>query len=372
MRICFDIQSAIAQRAGVGRYAKLLAQHLGATAGENRLVLFYFDFKRKGMPFRVPNATHKAVGWCPGRVASLAWKTLDWPPFDQFAGSADIYHFPNFIVPPLTEGKSVVTVHDVSFLRFPEFAEKKNLRYLSARISNTIERADAVITDSRFAAGEIRDYLHADPSRIFPVYPGVAEDFVRGGRKRTGASEDPIAIDRPYILTVATIEPRKNIPFLVDVFEKLTDFDGYLVIAGMRGWNCGPILQRLGTSSRAADIRYLEYVDDASLPALYAKAEAFVFTSFYEGFGFPPLESMACGTPVVSSARGSLAEVLGDGAVQINEFDTELWCDAIRRILSDSEHREAIIAGGRRQALRYNWSETARQTWSVYEKVAQA
>lgn len=365
MKVCIDIQAAVAQRAGVGRYVKSLAEHLGAAAGTHELVFFFFDFLRKGMAFKATDARIKAVRWCPGRIVQKAWKTFGWPPFDWLAGTADVYHFPNFLVPPLTSGRSVVTVHDVSFLRMPETTEERNLRYLKSRIADTVRRADAIITDSNFSAGEIVELLGVEHDKVCAIYPGIGEKFVAPSGEEIRMARRDCGLDRPYLLTVGTLEPRKNLPFLIDVFEKMTWFDGYLVIAGMPGWKYRPILERMKASPRASDIRYLEYVPDKQLRGLYGGAELFLFPSLYEGFGFPPLESMACGTAVVSSTAGSLREVLGEGAVLIEEFDTELWAAQAAKALGDS----SLVERGREQVSKYTWQETARRTWEVYERV---
>ena len=368
MKICFDVQSAITQQAGVGRYARVLAEHL-ADADGIELTLFFFDFKGRAGPFPTARAALNRVKWCPGRLARLAWKTIGWPPFDLFAGPADVYHFPNFILPPLSRGKSVVTIHDMSFMRFPEFAEERNLKYLSARIRDTTRRCDAIITDSRFSAGEIAGLTDVDDSRIFPIHLGISPRFSPVPGQDSAPLMKELGINRPYILSVGTIEPRKNIPFLVEVFEGLTDFDGVLVISGMRGWKYEPILERMKTSSRAEDIVFLDYVPDSHLVPLYSGAELLVLTSFYEGFGFPPLEAMACGTPVVSAATGSLPEVLGAAATLVEGFDAEAWRAEVGRLLTDSALRERRIAEGRAHAAGFTWQETARRTIEVYGKV---
>ncbi|MFH1970114.1 MAG: glycosyltransferase family 1 protein [Verrucomicrobiota bacterium] len=370
LNVCLDIQPAVAQRAGVGRYTRALVEHLGASRGADRLRLFYFDFRRHGLAFATPGLDQQAIRWCPGRLVQKSWKTMQWPPFDWLAGRADVYHFPNFIIPPLNSGRTVVTVHDVSFLRYPAMAEAKNLAYLKARIADTVRRADAVITDSRFSAGEIIELLRADPAKVFSIPLGAAdhvrppdpEAVVRLRRER--------GLTRPYLLTVGTLEPRKNTAFLASVFEAMTAFDGDLVIAGMRGWKYEPILERLRASPRARAIRYLEYVGDNELPALYAGAELFLFPSLYEGFGFPPLEAMLCGVPVLASTAGSLPEVLGNGARLIAEFDAERWAGEALRLLADITVRHKMIEKGRDWAQRYTWRETARQTWAIYRKVA--
>ncbi len=370
MRICIDIQAAVAQRAGVGRYTQQLVEHLGETAGADDLSLFYFDFQRRGLSFPTPNAGQHAVRWCPGRVAEQAWKRLYWPPFNWFAGKADLYHFPNFTIPPLSRGRKVVTIHDMGFVRFPEFTEERNLRHLTSVIHRTAAQADAIITVSRFSGAEVASLLKVSPDRIHPIHLGISPSYTRPPRDHIEAMRRRYGITRPYLLTVGTVEPRKNMPFLIDVFEGLKDFDGDLVIAGMRGWKFEPILERFRSSSQAARIRYLEYVAEADLPALYAGAEVFALTSHYEGFGLPPLEAMACGTPVISSNGGSLPEVLGSAALTLPVSDRTQWVQALSRLLTDTTQRQALAQAGLRHAAGFSWHETARKTWDVYRKVA--
>ncbi|MCK5851081.1 MAG: glycosyltransferase family 4 protein [Kiritimatiellae bacterium] len=368
-----DIQSAITQVAGVGRYARLLAQNLcnqpesGKSIDE--LILFYFNFMGKDQPFSTSNATFKSTKLCPGRAAQLAWKTIGWPPYNFFSGPADIYHFPNFILPPLSRGKSVVTIHDMTFLRFPQFTEEKNLRYLSAKMKDTTQRADAIITNSIFSASELKELMNVDSSKIFPIHLGISANFSRPSNEQITASLKELNINKPYILTVGTVEPRKNIQLLIEVFEKMDNFDGQLVIAGMLGWKYEPILERIRTSSRAKDIIHLQYVTDTHLPALYAGAELFALTSFSEGFGFPPLEAMACGTPVISSSAGALPEILGDNAILMDSFDPELWTAETTKLLTDTTLRDTMINKGHACASKYTWQETARQTNEIYKKV---
>jgi glycosyltransferase involved in cell wall biosynthesis len=196
------------------------------------------------------------------------------------------------------------------------------------------------------------------------IYPGVAQQAPPAIQNR------PKMAEPPYILTVGTIEPRKNIAFLVEIFEKMRAFKGRLVIAGRLGWKYSPILERLRASPRAADIRLLENVNDGELASLYAGAEAFVFPSLYEGFGFPPLEAAACGAPVVSSAAGSLREVLGNGALLIDKYDAGQWAEAVMGIINDVSRRRALVDRGRLQAARYTWAETARKTMELYRSLA--
>lgn len=369
MRICIDIQAAVAQRAGVGRYTKSLVEHLGEFAGQDEIGLFFFDFRRTGLPFEAPNTRPRPFRWLPGRVVQQAWKRFHAPPFHWLAGRADLYHFPNFTIPPLGVGRRVVTIHDMSFVRHPEFAESRNLQYLNAVIHDTVRRADAILTVSRFSADEIRSLLKVDPNRVYPVHLGVDSGLTAPQPAQIADTRRRLGLDRPYLLSVGTLEPRKNLPFLIEVFEHLRGWDGDLVIAGMQGWKCEPILERIRTSPAAARIRYLQYVGEQDLPALYAGADVFAVTSFYEGFGLPPLEAMACGTPVVSSAGGSLPEVLGPAAVIVRGFDRDAWTTTLEDLLGDRERRLALSAAGRRHAAAFTWRDTARRTFEVYRQV---
>ncbi|MBP7274656.1 MAG: glycosyltransferase family 4 protein [Kiritimatiellae bacterium] len=371
MRVCLDVQSALGHRTGVGRYTHALAAHLASAAqpGE-KIEGFYFDFRGRGAGEGAPPLPARRIRWIPGRIAQQSWKRLRFPPFNWMAGKYDLYHFPNFIRPPLTRGKSVVTIHDVSFLRMPETTERKNLRYLTDHIRETVERSDRIITDSRAMADDIHDLLGAPRDRLRPIYPGLERSFAPPRPDWAAAARARLGLSRPYLLFVGTLEPRKNIPLLVDIFERLADEDWDLVLVGMRGWRCEPILRRIEDSPRHAHIRWLEYAAEEDLPSIYAGAECLVFPSRYEGFGFPPLEAMACGAPVISSTGGSLREVLEGGALLMESFDADLWAESIRRLCHNSAERSKLRAQGFAHAARYAWDQTARETWTVYRELA--
>ena len=154
------------------------------------------------------------------------------------------------------------------------------------------------------------------------------------------------------------------------IFEKLDKFDGQLVIAGMPGWKYGPIMDRMKNSPKADRIKYVQYVTDTQLPALYSAADLFVFPSFYEGFGFPPLESMACGTPVVSANGGSLAEILGESAIVLDDYDLDRWIESVNMMLHDTDMRTKYIELGKKQAGIFTWNNSAKGTWKVYRELA--
>ena len=371
MQVAIDYQPAVAQRAGIGRYTRLLARHLPdcLDAGDS-LRLFYFDFMRKGEPPDVPAAQARPWRLLPGAIVQQLWKRGLPPRFDCLAGRADLYHFCNFIIPPISpRAQTVVTIYDMSFMRLPECAEAKNLAYMTARIGKTVERADAILTISSFAADEIQEFFPAARGKVFPVYPGVDQSLAAPPQTRIDEVLRKYGLARPYILSVGTVEPRKNYAFLAKAFGLLRrDVD--LVVAGRPGWRYGPTLEAFAASPKASSIHLLTSVGDGDLAALYAGADLFATASLYEGFGFPPLEAMLCGTPVVSSPGGSLAEVLGDAATVVPAFDEGLWAEALDRGLSDTALRAALRERGFRRAARFKWAETARETAEIYRKTA--
>ena len=371
MKVCVDLQAGLGQTGGIGRYVRELFRHLGREAGEGeRVEGFCFDFHRRYRGAEWARGGRvRACRWMPGRIAQAAWKRVHAPPFDWYAGEADVYHFPNFIRPPLGKGKrSVVTIHDLSFMRMPETTEKKNLAWLMGEIRRTAETADAILTDSRFSAGEIHELLGVEKERIFPVWLGLDSFPAPPGEEEAAALRRELGLERPYLLMVGTIEPRKNIPFLVKVFEEMRDFDGELVLVGGLGWKTEGILKAIEDSPRRERIRRLGGIRDDQLAAVYAGAAAFVFPSRYEGFGFPPLEAMARGVPVVCARNSSLPEVLGEAPRWVDGFETGEWAEAVRGVLGDGEGRERMRKAGVEQAGRFTWAETARETWEVYRR----
>jgi glycosyltransferase involved in cell wall biosynthesis len=367
MRFCFDAQVAVDQRAGIGRYARCLAAALASVVHPDELELFWFDSRRRPAPASLAGIRARVHRWVPRRLVQACWKAAGWPPFDWFAGRADVYHFPNFVRPPLASGRSVVTVHDLAFLRYPGTGERRNVRWLTSRIGDTVLRADAVIAVSEFGAREMEELLGVSRERLHAIPNGVsirrpAPDDVVATRRRLG-------LDAPYLLHVGTLEPRKNIPFLVDVFERLERFDGDLVIAGQHGWKDGPILRRIVGSRRAHRIRHLDFVGEEDLPSLYAGAETFVFPTLYEGFGLPALEAMACGTPVVAAGVASLPEVVGDAGILVDGYDADEWAARVARVLDDAELCDRLRRAGPARAAELTWGKAAQRTLDVYRKV---
>ena len=373
MKICLDYQPAVAQGAGIGRYTRMLARGLlPALAPEESLRLFFCDFRRKAPPDPVPGAEARAFRLLPGAVMQKLWTRLGAPAFDRFSGPADVFHFTNFVARPVRRGRVAVSVHDMSFERFPEFAEARNRAYLHANVARSVARADAVLTDSEFSKREIEELLPEARGKVHATALGISPDFRPAPPERVAEVRAKLGLERPFLLDVGTVEPRKNLPFLVDFWERIAP-EGYdLVVAGAPGWRCEPIFARFAEAERRFPGRfhYVRYVPDGLLDALYTAASLFAIPSFYEGFGFPPLEAMACGAPVLSSDGGSLPEVLGGAAEIVRGFDADEWAAAALRLLrEDPAARAERAAAGRAHAASFTWERCARETLAVYRSL---
>lgn len=372
MKICLDYQPAVTQRAGIGRYTRVLAEQLPALMNpEDSLKLFYFDFKGKGeQPSNLPsNVSIKRFRLCPGAIMQKLWNYSSFPSFDMLAGNADIYHFTNFLSRPVNKGKVVASIHDMSFMRYPEFTEEKNLAYLTRGIKRTIDSADAIITISKFSAEEIEYFFPSAKGKVFYSHLGIAQNFSPSSVEKIDAVKQKYKLERPYVITVGTIEPRKNHLLLVDAFEQIAAQGIDLVVVGGIGWKSDKIMERLTTSKFAPQIHVLNHLGDGELPALYSGASVFALPSYYEGFGFPPLEAMGCGTPVVSAPGGSLKEVIEDAGIIVEDYNADAWATELMRAITETELRKSLINKGLLHIKKFTWDKTVADTLKVYENL---
>ena len=370
---CLDYQPAVAQGAGIGRYTGALARALvpALSPGES-LRLFYCDFHRRAVRSPVPGAEARAFRLVPGAVLQKAWTKLGVPAFDRFSGRADVFHFTNFVARPVRSGRTVLTIHDMSFERYPEFAEERNRAYLHANVARSAAKADVILADSEFSRREIEELLPDVRGKVRATPLGISPDFAPASPGEVAAVRAKLGLVRPFVLAVGTVEPRKNLPFLVDFWEKIAERGIDLVVAGAPGWRCEGILARFEEAERRFPGRFhwVRRVPDGALAALYSAASLFATTSFYEGFGLPPLEAMACGTPAVSSAGGSLPEVLGDAASVLPGFDPDAWAhEALRLVGLPPGERAALSARGRARAASFTWENCAAATLGAYREV---
>lgn len=375
MRIGIDFTSAVQQQAGIGRYTRELVRALANLDDTNQYLLFQASRGAKEPAGSWPENFRVRSIPVTDRWLTIFWQRLRLPvPVELCTGPVDIFHSPDFVLPPVWRARSVLTIHDLSFLTTPETSDPNLREYLTRAVPRAVARADHILADSMSTRNDLATYLNTDPERITVVYPGVDPRF-RPLRDRTIA--DVCArydLQQPFILSVGTLQPRKNYAVLIEACTRLDDLgletpDLRLVIAGGKGWLYEEIfetVERLGVGDR---VRFLGFVADEDLPALYNAAEVFAMPSLYEGFGLPVLEALACGTPVVTSNVSSLPEVAGDAALLVSPHDVAGLSQALYQALTDQELRTTLRERGLIQARQFTWQRAAETVLGIYHQL---
>jgi glycosyltransferase involved in cell wall biosynthesis len=286
-------------------------------------------------------------------------------------GVNSVYHELNFL-PFETQLPTVITVHDLSFLRYPETHPAARVKFMASRLPRAVESATYVITDSEFVRQELIAEYSLPPEKVVAILLGAGEEFVPQPAEKVGSVLSRYGLqDQQYLLAVGTLEPRKNLVTAIRAFADLPASvrrEYSLVLAGLWGWHNEELDKLLGPLVARGEVKVLGFVPDHDLPALYAGALLFVYPSLYEGFGLPPLEAMACGTPVISSNRASLPEVVGDAGIQVEAKDVAALKEAMLRLIESPEERARCSVLGLERARRFSWAKTAAETVAVYLK----
>jgi glycosyltransferase involved in cell wall biosynthesis len=398
-----DYTAAVRQGAGVGRHTRsLVAAMLEQETSDFEFVLFYAagglslqqqsqllaleinrppNVRYVRLPFSEPGLTRL---WQRLRVPlPLEWLArLDSPfPFPAPLARLDIAHFPDFTLPPHLHGQSIVTIHDLSFMVEPECSEAGLRRFLTEAVPRAVKKADRVIVVSQSIKEQLMERLGTPSDKILVVYNGVGPQFRPYKRDEYELLEDVRArhnLPPHFALFVSTIEPRKNLVRLAEAWAEVKKTpagrDRKLVLAGRRGWLYEPIFRRIAELNLTNEVIWLDFVPEADLPALYNLAELFVFPSLYEGFGIPPLEALACGTPVVTADNTALKEVFEGAAVLCQATDTASITQAIVRTLESLDGDRKLVNHLREEGLirarRYTWEQAARDTLNLYREMA--
>ena len=287
------------------------------------------------------------------RPLRWAWTRWNRPPIEWWTDEVDVVHGTNFVVPPSREAGEVVTVHDLTPMRFPELAHEATLAY-EPLIRRALERGALVHTPSRFVAAEVIDRFSVGADRVVAVAEGIPP-------LPDVTADEQVTAGAPYALTIGTVEPRKDHPLLVRAFDAVAaqDPDLRLVIAGPDGWGSDALAEAVAAATHRDRIVRLGYVDDEARAGLLRGARVFVFPSVYEGFGLPPLEAMRAGVPVVATAAGALPEVLGDAALLVPVGDADALAGALRTAAVDDFERGRLVDAGRARAGLYSWAGCA-------------
>lgn len=370
--VAIDYTPAYEQGGGIGRYVRELVAALAHHDTRTRYQLFVSG----ASPQQLPPRPGDNFAFCPTRIPPI-WLARGWHrarlpiPVEVFTGKVDLYHATDFVLPPTRRGiPTLLTVHDLSFVRVPETASPSLKAYLDRVVPRSVQRATHILADSQATKDDLIALYRTPPEKITVLLSGVDARFKR--------VEDPIQQNavrekygipaRPYIFSVGTVQPRKNYPRMVETLARLRakGHDIGYVIAGGKGWLADPLYTTIKATGMEAYVHLIGFADDADLPALYSAAACSAFPSLYEGFGLPVLEAMACGTPVVTSNVSSLPEVAGDAAPCIDPTDTDALTAALDKLLTDEIWRASLIRRGYERAAMFTWDRAARELIRIY------
>lgn len=381
MNILIDIRPLMDKRySGVAEYTFELLKALLIIDQKNHYWLLYnsyHDVSDRLPTFDYSNVTIVRTKYPNKFFNYVLLKCFHRPLFDKLVGQPiDIFFMPHLNFARWSPSlPSIVTVHDLSFVHFPKFFNwRKNLWHTLLSVKKLLKRSSVVVTLSENTQNDVKQYADIDDARTSTIYSGISEVFtiINKEDSRLQAVKQKYNLPHSFIFFLGTIEPRKNIEGLIKAFEIVKSKkcpDLKLVIAGGRGWKADPVYEAANKSSFVKDIIFLDYVEAGDKVYLYNLATLFVYPSFYEGFGFPPLEAMASGTPTIVSATSSLPEVVGEGAVMIDPYNPMSIASAISEVLNDDSLRSHLIEQGKQQAAKFTWEKTAEQYLQLFSSI---
>jgi len=356
--------------AGINRYIHNLLTHLPLVDPDNRYTVFLGDrrFTSSDLALKLSRLpTHKPV-------VRIFWEQAV-QPFALKKEGVDLLHALAFVTPLLSPCPSVVTIYDLGFLLYPESFKRSKRFYLSLFTRLSARRARRIIAISESTKRDVVHLLGVSPERVEVIYCGIEGAFHPMPQDQVAAFRSKRGLPERFILFVGTIEPRKNLTTLLEAYAMLRRDvrdqeigNLHLVIGGAKGWFYQDVFARVEELGLEGEVMFPGYIPAGELPLWYNAAELFVYPSLYEGFGLPPLEAMACGTPVVASNTSALPEVVGEAGLTVDPLDVEGLAEAMRRVLGDEAFRQEMRERGLRRAEGFSWTKTAQETVQVYRR----
>jgi glycosyltransferase involved in cell wall biosynthesis len=386
--IVFDASPAVHRKAGLGRYAEELLGALvfskpNATPATSGIAALYHDSaaaKPSALVQALPRIAIQQTPY-PWRLRALLANLLNisqdallTPVARESRGGDLVFHATEHLLPRIKRARTVFTLHDLIFRALPQYHLPRNRIFLNLAMPIFLRRAAAIIAVSEYTKQDAIKAYGVPEHKITVIPEAVHPRFKRvTDADALQAARDAYGLPARFVLSLSTIEPRKNFPTLIRAFAEYVrasnDADIELIIVGKQGWLFEETYRSVHENGMTGRVRFLGYIDDDSLPALYSLATVFAFASVYEGFGFTPLEALSCGAPVLCSNATSLPEVVGDAGALLPPTDTRAWAQALTRALTDASWRRDLSARGPSQAAKFSWQKAAAATMRVYEEV---
>lgn len=368
-KILVDGISLLSKLTGIGRYTHEVSQHLKNHSDFE--VSFFYGYHSKNFIKTTKNLT-SSIKETVSRIPFLKRiiRKLIFLSSKFFSPTYDLYWQPSFIPPDGLKAKKIVTtVHDFSFILYKDYHPKERTKYFEKFFFKNVVKSDMIITGSNYSKQEILQRLDFQEEKIRVIHHGLAHEVFK-------VYEDvnlDFDLPKKFILSVGSIEPRKNLLGLLNAYNALDDSmkaEYKLVLVGFKGWNNDEVMKIINKNKE--NIHYLGFIDDIELAKVYNLASCFVFPSFYEGFGLPPLEAMACGTPVIVSNTTSIPEVCSDAASYFDPHDTEDIKKKIVLVLNDTNLQKEMIAKGINRASKFSWKKSADEHIKVFTEVLES
>lgn len=383
MKIAFESQLLMEEeKTGIGWVADGILRQLRQQRPEDVMQLNYFKLRNRsaGRPASIEEYVQLGFqdrcAFFSFSLYRIVWNLLPIPYSWFFGKDTDVTLFFNYYIPPGGKGKCITIFHDMAYKVFPETVRSRTKMMLDSNMEQACRRADAILTVSEFSKSEILKYFPVDPDKITVMPLGIRTERFHIGytEEQKAAVRDQYHLPEEYLLYLGTLEPRKNIVRLVEAYgalkQKKPDIPP-LILAGRKGWMYDSIFVRIQELGLEDSVWSTGYVDNEAVPILIAGAEAFLFPSIYEGFGMPPLEAMACGTPVLTSQVSSLPEVAGDCAVLVDPFSVESIEEGIRQLVENPALRRELSEKGRKRAAQFTWNRSAGIVSDVMKRLVQ-
>jgi glycosyltransferase involved in cell wall biosynthesis len=363
--------SANYRGAGINRYIYSLLLALPQVDGRNRYTAFLGEERMRGQSLSALSLRFSRLPTVKP-VVRILWEQLI-QPFELLKENIDLLHSMAYALPLACPARSVVTVHDLSFLLFPQAFNRAKRLYLTAATRQAVRQADAVIAVSASTRRDVVRLLGVPEEKVAVVPNGIDETFRPiADRGRLEARRQERSLPEHNILSVGTLEPRKNAETLIRAYAQLKRVSAIphkLILAGGLGWRYEGLFALVEELGLQGDVLFPGFIPYDELPLWYNVADLFVYPSLYEGFGLPPLEAMACGVPVIASHASSLPEVVGDAGFLVDPLDVEGLAEAMARVLGDGALRAEMRKRGLARAGQFSWLEAARGTARVYDRV---